>query len=97
VLSPKYHGNIDPHKFLMYYKAAIALAGGDKATLRKSLITSLEDGSGIPDFLQDASIPDSSSKTNFSSTSRGSKWSSTLKKIFCSALKERKKYYPIST
>jgi hypothetical protein len=28
----------------MYYKAVIALAGGDKATLRKSLITSLEDG-----------------------------------------------------
>jgi hypothetical protein len=40
---PKYHGNADPHKFLMSYKAAIASAGGDKATLTKSLIMSLED------------------------------------------------------
>jgi hypothetical protein len=40
---PKYHGNTDPHKFLMSYKAAIASAGGDEATLAKSLIISLED------------------------------------------------------
>jgi hypothetical protein len=35
---PKYHGNINPHKFLMCYKAAITSAGGDDATLTKSLI-----------------------------------------------------------
>jgi hypothetical protein len=40
---PKYHNNTDPHKFLMCYKAAIASAGGDEATLAKSLIISLED------------------------------------------------------
>jgi hypothetical protein len=40
---PKYHGNADPHKFLMSYEAAIASAGGDEATLTKSLIISLED------------------------------------------------------
>jgi hypothetical protein len=40
---PKYHGNADPCKFLMSYKAAVALAGGDEATLAKSLIISLED------------------------------------------------------
>jgi hypothetical protein len=40
---PKYHGNTDPHKFLMSYKAAIASAAGDEATLAKSLIISLED------------------------------------------------------
>jgi hypothetical protein len=40
---PKYHGNTNPHKFLMCYEAAIALAGGDKANLAKSLIISLED------------------------------------------------------
>jgi hypothetical protein len=40
---PKYDGNTDPHKFLICYKAAIASAGGDKATLAKSLIISLED------------------------------------------------------
>jgi hypothetical protein len=40
---PKYHGNTDPRKFLMCYEATIALAGGDEATLTKSLIISLED------------------------------------------------------
>jgi hypothetical protein len=40
---PKYHGNTDPHKFLMCYKAAIASSIGDEATLAKSLIISLED------------------------------------------------------
>jgi hypothetical protein len=40
---PKYHGNIDPHKFLMCYEADIASAGGDEATLVKSLIISQED------------------------------------------------------
>jgi hypothetical protein len=40
---PKYHRNADPHKFLMSYEAAIAFAGGDEATLTKSLIISLED------------------------------------------------------
>jgi hypothetical protein len=40
---PKYHGNIDPRKFLMSYEAAIASAVGDKATLTKSLIIFLED------------------------------------------------------
>jgi hypothetical protein len=40
---PKYHGNTDPEKFLMCYEAAIASAGGDEATLTKSLIISLED------------------------------------------------------
>jgi hypothetical protein len=41
--SPKYHGNTDPHKFLMCYEAAIVLAGGNEAILTKSLIISLED------------------------------------------------------
>jgi hypothetical protein len=40
---PKYHGNKDPRKFLMCYEAAIASAGGDEATLAKSLTISLED------------------------------------------------------
>jgi hypothetical protein len=40
---PKYHGYTDPRKFLMCYEATIASAGGDKATLAKSLIISLED------------------------------------------------------
>jgi hypothetical protein len=40
---PKYHGNIDPHKFLMCYETAIAYAGGDEATLAKSFIISLKD------------------------------------------------------
>jgi hypothetical protein len=40
---PKYHGNTDPRKFLMCYEAATDLTGGYKATLRKSLIISLED------------------------------------------------------
>jgi hypothetical protein len=39
---PKYHGKADPHKFLMCYPA-IASAGGNEATLTKSLIISLED------------------------------------------------------
>jgi hypothetical protein len=43
VTPPKYHGNIDPRQFLMCYEAAIASAGGDEATLAKSLIISLED------------------------------------------------------
>jgi hypothetical protein len=41
--SHKYHGNVDPRKFLMSYEAAIASTGGDEATLAKSLIISLED------------------------------------------------------
>jgi hypothetical protein len=40
---PKYHDNTGPRKFLMCYEAAIASAGGDEATLVKSLIISLED------------------------------------------------------
>jgi hypothetical protein len=40
---PKYHGNIDPRKFLMCYETAIASAGVDEATLAKSFIISLED------------------------------------------------------
>jgi hypothetical protein len=40
---PKYNDNADPHKFLMFYEAAIASAGGDEATHAKSLIISLED------------------------------------------------------
>jgi hypothetical protein len=43
VTPAKYNGNTDPRKFLMCYKAAIASAGGDEATLAKSLIISLED------------------------------------------------------
>jgi hypothetical protein len=43
VTLPKYHGNTDPRKFLMCYEATIASAGGDEATLPKSLIISLED------------------------------------------------------
>jgi hypothetical protein len=39
----KYYGNTDPHKFLMSHETAIASAGGDDATLAKSLIISLED------------------------------------------------------
>jgi hypothetical protein len=42
VSSPKYHGNTDPLKFLMCYKAAITSVRGDEATLAKSLIISLE-------------------------------------------------------
>jgi hypothetical protein len=62
VPSPKYHGNTDLDKFLMWYKATIASAGGDEATLTKSLIISLEDAPqiGIPNFRQDASTPRSS-------------------------------------
>jgi hypothetical protein len=50
---PKYHGNTDPHKFLICYEVAIASAGGNEATLTKSLIISLEDAvanwySGLP-------------------------------------------------
>jgi hypothetical protein len=45
VTLPKYHGNTDPRKFLMCYEAVIASAGGDEATLAKSLIISLEDAS----------------------------------------------------
>jgi hypothetical protein len=40
---PKYHGNIDPRKFLMCYEAAIASAGTDEATLAKSLNITLKD------------------------------------------------------
>jgi hypothetical protein len=43
VTPPKYHGNTDPRKFLLFYEAAIASTGGDEATLTKSLIISLED------------------------------------------------------
>jgi hypothetical protein len=43
VTPPKYHGNKEPRKFLMCYEATIASAGGDDATLAKSLIISLED------------------------------------------------------
>jgi hypothetical protein len=40
---PKYHGNTDPRKFLMCYETIITSVGGDKATLMKSIIISLED------------------------------------------------------
>jgi hypothetical protein len=40
---PKYHGNADPHKFLMCYEVAIASAGGHEAAITKSLIISLKD------------------------------------------------------
>jgi hypothetical protein len=40
---PKYHGNVDPRKFLMSYEVATASAGGDEATLAKFLIISLKD------------------------------------------------------
>jgi hypothetical protein len=40
---PKYHGNTDPCKFLMCYEATTTSARGDKATLTKSLIISLDD------------------------------------------------------
>jgi hypothetical protein len=39
---PKYFGDSDPRKFLMCYEAAIALSGGDEATLVKSFIISLK-------------------------------------------------------
>jgi hypothetical protein len=39
---PKYHGDTNPHKFLMCYKVVIASSDGDDATLVKSLIISLE-------------------------------------------------------
>jgi hypothetical protein len=39
---PKYYGDSDPHIFLMCYKAAIALSGGDDATLAKSFIIWLD-------------------------------------------------------
>jgi hypothetical protein len=41
-LPPKYFGNLDPRKFLVCYEALIASSGGDKATLAKSFIISLE-------------------------------------------------------
>jgi hypothetical protein len=40
---PKYHRNADPHKLLMSYEVIISLAKGDKATLAKTLIISIED------------------------------------------------------
>jgi hypothetical protein len=40
---PKFHINTNPHKFFMSFVAAIASAGGDKATLAKSFIISQED------------------------------------------------------
>jgi hypothetical protein len=39
---PKYYGESDPGKFLMSYEAAIASFDGDKTTLTKSFIISLE-------------------------------------------------------
>jgi hypothetical protein len=58
---PKYHGNTDPWKFLMCYEVAIASAGGDKATLTKSLIITLEDvaANWYSRFQQNAYIPGS--------------------------------------
>jgi hypothetical protein len=44
-MAPKYHGDTNPHRFLMCYKVAIASLGGEGgevATLAKSLIISLE-------------------------------------------------------
>jgi hypothetical protein len=40
--SPEYHGNTNPHKFLMWYEATIASAGGNEATLAQSYIISLK-------------------------------------------------------
>jgi hypothetical protein len=41
--TPKYHGNADPHKFLMSNEAVVDSAQGDEACHVKSLIISLED------------------------------------------------------
>jgi hypothetical protein len=40
--SPKYHGDTDPHKFLMCYETTIASSSRDDATITKLLIISLE-------------------------------------------------------
>jgi hypothetical protein len=40
-LPPKYYGESDPRKFLMSYEVAIASFGGDKITLAKLFIISL--------------------------------------------------------
>jgi hypothetical protein len=42
-VAPNYHGNTDPHIFLMCYEAAKTLAGGHEGILANSLIISLED------------------------------------------------------
>jgi hypothetical protein len=42
---PKYYGLSDPHKFLMWYEALIASAGGDDTILSKSFIILLENAS----------------------------------------------------
>jgi hypothetical protein len=39
---PKYFEDLDPHKFLICYKAAIASSGGNETTLAKSFIISLK-------------------------------------------------------
>jgi hypothetical protein len=74
---PKYYGNIDPRKFLMCYKTAIASTRGDDATLAKSLIISLEDAaanwySRLPSC---CIYSWQQLKTRSSSTFKGSKWS----------------------
>jgi hypothetical protein len=87
----KYHGNTDPHKFLMCYEASIASFGGDEATLTKSLIISLEDtiANWYSRLHQDASVLGNNSKKSSCSISRGFKRSSIQKKILCPALKEK--------
>jgi hypothetical protein len=78
------------------YEAAIASAGGDEATLAKSLIISLEDAAAnwYSRLSPRCIYSWQQLKTRFFSTSKVSKRSSILKKIFCPALKERKKYCP---
>jgi hypothetical protein len=81
------------------YEAAIALAGGDEATLAKSLIISLEDATTNlysrlpPQYIYSWQ----QLKDKIFSTSKGSKQSLIPKKTFCRALTERKKHCPSFT
>jgi hypothetical protein len=35
---PRYDGSVDPRQFVMSYKAAVAVAGGDEYTVAKSFV-----------------------------------------------------------
>jgi hypothetical protein len=83
----------------MCYKAAIASTRGDEATLAKYVIISLEDA--IANWY---SRPPSGCiyswqqlKEMFLLNFQGSKRSSIRKKIFCPALKKKKRHSQIST
>jgi hypothetical protein len=96
---PKYHGNADPSNSPCATKLSQPQPEGTKPpspNLSSSLLRTLHQ-TGTLGSCQDAFILDSNSKKNSCSTSRGSKRSSTRKKIFCPALKEKKRRAPIFT